>query len=268
MNPDSDVRATLQDRRIHESWTTGYRTPENEPFYNVAFDYLRTVYGPPGDDVVLDAGCGSGTKSIHLARRGYAVLGVDLSQEVLKVGRDEVASAGLSDRIELQCQDLTAMTFENDSFGRVLCWGVLMHVPEVEKAIGELSRVARPGALIVVSEGNMWSLQAVGMRWLKRLLGRQRAELRRTEAGLEHWDQTSSGRLVTRQASMSGLVRAFAVRGVTLVTRRAGEFTELYTMIRWKPARRVVNWFNSIWFRRFRLPGPAFGNLLVFRKDD
>ena len=257
----------MQDMEVHDLWTRGYRTPENEAFYNLAFDYLARIYGAPGSDPVLDAGCGSSTKSIHLARRGYDVTAVDISEKILEVGRQEVAGLGLAGRITHRCEDLTAMSFKDGSFGRVLCWGVLMHVPEVEKAVAELARVARLGGTIIISEGNVWSLQAIGLRWLKRLLGKQRAEVRRTAAGIEFWEETLTGKLVTRQTRMAWLKKTFAAHGVKLVERRAGQFSELFTLIKWKPARSLIHDFNSIWFRWFRFPGPAFGNLLVFRKD-
>ena len=264
---DREVGATLRDIGVHDSWSSGYRTPENVPFYNLAFDHIARIFGSPGEDVVLDAGCGSCTKSIQLARRGYSVLGVDLSDKVLEVGRLEAADAGLGDRIALRCEDLTSMTLADGCFGRVLCWGVLMHIPEVDRAIAELARVARKNGLIVVSEGNMRSLQAVAMRRLKRLLGRERGVLRDTAAGLEVWEETPTGKLMTRQARIDGIVRSFGEHGARLVSRRAGQFSELFTVLPWKPARSLVHAVNSLWFRWPALAGPAFGNLLVFRKE-
>jgi SAM-dependent methyltransferase len=264
---DRDVGATLRHIGVHESWSSGYRTPENEAFYDLAFDHIARVFGSPGEDVVLDAGCGSCTKSIQLARRGYSVLGVDLSDKVLEVGQQEAAEAGLGDRIALRCEDLTSMTLADGSFGRVLCWGVLMHIPEVDRAIAELTRVVRLNGLIVVSEGNMRSLQAVAMRLVKRLLHRERGVLRDTAAGLEVWEETPTGKLMTRQARIEGIVRSFGDHGARLVSRRAGELSELFTVLPWKPARRLVHAVNSLWFRWPALAGPAFGNLLVFRKD-
>ena len=265
--PTRDVRATLRDIKVHQRWSSGHRTPENDAFYNLAFDHIARTFGPPGGDAVLDAGCGSCTKSIHLARRGYSVVGVDLSDEVLEVGRRNAAAAGVGDRITLRSEDLTSMSLADGSFGRVLCWGVLMHVPEVDLAIAELARVTRPNGLIVVSEGNMRSLQAVALRVLKPLLGRQRGELRYTAAGVEAWEETSAGTLMTRQADIGGIVHSFADHGASLVSRRAGQFSELFTVLPWKPARSLVHALNSAWFRWPALPQPALGNLLVFRKD-
>lgn len=261
------VKATLQEMEVHDGWTSGYRTPENEPFYDLAFDYLADVYGPPSDDPVLDAGCGSSTKTVHLARRGFQIVAIDISETILEIARQAVTERGLHGLVKHEWQDLTALSFRDATFARVLCWGVLMHVPEVEKAIAELVRVTRPGGTIVVSEGNVRSLQAVGLRWLKSAVGRQRADVRRTPAGIELWEDTSTGMLVTRQTDMRWLIAAFERHGVKLAERRAGQFTEIFTLLPWRLLRLAVHEFNNFWFRWIRLPGPAFGNLLVFRKN-
>jgi hypothetical protein len=141
-----------------------------------------------------------------------------------------------------------------------------MHVPEVEKAIAELVRITKEGGIIVISEGNVRSIQAVALRWIKSMLGRQRAEVHGTEAGIELWEETSTGKLVTRQTDMGWLIRAFEARGAKLVERRAGQFTEIFTLLPWRQLRLLVHAFNNFWFRHLRYPGPAFGNLLIFRK--
>lgn len=261
-----DVKVTLQQMEVHNNWAGGYRTPENDAFYNTAFDYLASVYGEPGTRTVLDAGCGTATKSIHLARRGYSVLAVDISERILESARQEIERCGLGSTVRCQWEDLTAMTFPDRSFSRVLCWGVLMHVPEVEMAITELVRITKAGGIIVISEGNVRSIQAVALRWLKSMLGRQRAEVHGTEAGIEFWEETSTGKLVTRQTDMGWLIRAFEARGAELVERRAGQFTEIFTLLPWRPLRHLVHVFNNFWFCHLRYPGPAFGNLLIFRK--
>ncbi len=227
----------------------------------------RRCSAAPDGGPILDAGCGSGTKSAHLATRGYPVVGVDISDQVLEAGRKNLDNAGLSDRVTLQVADLTALPFEDGAFRGVLCWGVLMHVPEVEKAIAELARVTRAGGTIVISEGNRYSVQAVALRSLKRLLNRERAEVRARPSGIELWEETSAGRLVTRQADIKWLIGEFERHGAQLVERRSGQFTEVFTLIPWKPVRSAIHLFNNGWFRWPRWAGPAFGNLLVFRKN-
>lgn len=263
-----EPKSTLQTMEVHDGWTRDFRTPENDRFFNMAFDYIAGCFGPPGDERVLDAGCGSGTKSLHLARRGFRVLGLDFSSAILDPARQTAEIAGLTGRIEFQQGDLTALSLPTGSLRRIVCWGVLMHVPAVEKAIAELARVLAPGGILVISEGNLRSIQAVKLRWLKRLLRRQRAEVVRTAAGIEFWEETGSGRLMTRQADIPWLIAESRRHGLRLVERRAGQFSEIYTILPWKPLRSLVHAFNHLWFRWIRRGGPAFGNILVFGKPE
>lgn len=261
-----EPKTTLQDMEVHSAWMRQFRTSENDPFYNLAFDYIAAVYGRAGDEPVVDAGCGSAVKSLHLARRGYRVRGLDFSGAILEQARRAAEAAGLADRMEFAQNDLTAMTVATGTARRALCWGVLMHVPDIEKAVSELARIMAPGGRLVISEGNFRSLQARGLRGLKRLLGRQRAELIRTPAGLEHWEGTSTGKLMTRQADIPWLIAEFERHGLKLIERRAGQFSEIYMVLPWKPLRLLVHAFNNLWFRWPRSAGPAYGNILVFER--
>jgi 2-polyprenyl-3-methyl-5-hydroxy-6-metoxy-1,4-benzoquinol methylase len=271
MTIDAEVRrepkSTLQTMEVHDAWTKNFRTSENDRFFSMAFDYIAECFGSPGEERVLDAGCGSGTKSLHLARRGYRVLGLDFSAAILEPARQAAKDAGLAGRIEFQQGDLTALSLPTASLRRIVCWGVLMHVPAVEKAVAELARALAPGGTLVVSEGNMRSVQAVKLRWLKWLLRRERAEVVRTAAGIEFWEETGSGRLMTRQADIPWFIAEFRRHGLTLVERRAGQFSEIYTILPFKSLRFLIHAFNHLWFRWIRLGGPAFGNILVFAKS-
>jgi ubiquinone/menaquinone biosynthesis C-methylase UbiE len=263
-----EPKTLLQDREVHAGWISDFRGRENAPFYNLAFDFIARRFGPPGSQPVLDAGCGSGTKSIRLARRSYRVLGLDISKTMLDDARAASSQAGTSALTEFCQADLTRIPLKTGSISNVVCWGVLMHVPQIERAVAELSRVLSPGGILVISEGNRRSLQAVGMRAAKRMVGRRRAVQVATAAGLEFWEETSTGRLLTRQADIPWLVREFERHGLRLETRRAGQFTELYTRVPWMPVRWLIHRFNNIWFSALRSGRPAFGNLLVFRRPE
>lgn len=260
-----EPKEVLQELEVHAGWIGHFRGSENEPFYDQAFDWIAQRFGPAASERVLDAGCGSGTKTLHLARRGYQVLGLDLSHAMLQQASAAAETAGVAARVEFRQADLTNLALPSQSVRRALCWGVLMHIPDVEKAVAELARIVEPGGMLIVSEGNRRSLHAIMMRVLKRLFG-QRAEVLSRPSGLEFWEQTASGRFMTRQADIPWLIREFRKHGLTLDTRHAGQFSEIFTRLPWKPLRSFVHGFNRLWFRYIGWGAPAFGNLLVFRR--
>ena len=251
---------------VHEKWEGGYRTAENESFYEQAFDYIMEVLRPPAGATFLDVGCGPCAHSVRLARRGFNVRAVDFSESALKMAAEYVRERGLEERISLQRESLLELSFPDESFDYILCWGVLMHIPEVGRAVAEIARVLKPGGVLVVSEGNKSSLEAVGVRGLKRLLKREKATVKETPEGVEHWKVSGDDALVTRQANVGWLMKSFGERGLSVERRVAGQFSEAYTMVSAAPLKKLIHGFNSFWFRHVKSPGLAYGNILFLRK--
>ena len=264
----SDAESTLSKRDIHEEWRDNYRTPDNEHFYRMAFSHIVDKFDAEHGAQIVDAGCGSCAKSRHLVDLGYSVLGTDLSEEALDMARNGLVGTKYESKIELRQENLTQISLADESVEYIVCWGVLMHIPDVAMAISELSRVLKPGGRIAISEGNKWSWQTRTLRFLKRILRRERAEVIETEAGIENWEETDDGRLMTRQADISWLIAEFGKYGLTLVDRRAGQFSELYWLVPTRVLKKLIHMINSVWFRWIRFPGPAFGNIVVLCKTD
>ncbi len=263
----AQVAEYLAKPAIHQQWEGDYRTPDNEAFYNLACDALvRTLNAPP-DAPILDAGCGPGYHSIRLARCGFRVQAIDFSTSALEQAEANIHAQGLADRIALKQDSLLDLSFPDDHFPYVLCWGVLMHIPDVARAFSELARVVQPGGHLIISESNCRSVQAAGFRWFKRMCGREKADLVRTPAGVESWVARDGGKLVTRETDVPWLIAQAAERGLTLKQRRAGQFTEAYTRVPTRPLKKLVHLFNCFWFSCIRWPGAAFGNLLIFEKN-
>src|SRR4051812_26464748 len=91
------VERTLAKSDLHDEWIKAFRTQANEAFFELAFDYISSFLNPTAR--VLDAGCGTCNHALRLARRGFAVTGVDVSPNVLEKAAVRVAGEGLSDRI-------------------------------------------------------------------------------------------------------------------------------------------------------------------------
>lgn len=262
------VEEFLAKSNIHQKWIETYYNAENEAFCEQEFDYVTQILNAPDNSIFLDAGCGNCAHSIRLANRGFFVQAIDFSEAVLKLARDNVKAKGLEDRIQIQHGNLLALPFDDAIFDYVLCCGVLMHIPDVERAISELARVLSPGGILVVSEGNMYSLETIILRNLKRLLRKGKAVIKKTPAGMEYWTKYSAGALMTRQANIRWLIERFGRERLSLKKRIAGQFTELYHRTSSAPLKKLIHAFNHFWFKYVRIPHPAFGNIVILQKDE
>lgn len=261
-----------QKQNIHKRLLDTYHSGENKKFYNLALDYITDIINAPKNSTFLDAGCGTlAPHSIRLAKHGYYVESIDFSASALQTAETNIKSQGLENRIKLRQESITSLPYDDESFEYILCWGVLMHIPELEKAISELSRILRPKGLLVISETNMFSLQAITNGFLKRFkrfLGKQSIEIKMIPAGVEFWVNEPTGKTVTRQTNMRWLVNELKMNGLAVKKRAAGQFTELYIRVHSPFLKKLIHWFNSFWFKYIKIPNPAFGNILFFQKSE
>lgn len=268
MGTDTEAKDVLAKPQIHDLWIERYRTPENERFFDLAFDVIAAEFRAHGERVVLDAGCGTANHTLRLARRGFRVEAIDFSDVVIREAQERISAAGFADRIVLKRGDVTQLSYPDEAFSCVLCWGVLMHVPEARKAIAELCRVLKRGGTVVLGENNGFSLQSRTWRSLQKL--RRRAEdattIRKPE-GIEKWKKYDAGLLLTREFDNHWLIREFESHGLRLTSFRARQFTELYVMVPSAVLRRLIHRFNHFWFQYVKSPRLSQGTLLVFRKD-
>ncbi|MGW5740616.1 class I SAM-dependent methyltransferase [Amycolatopsis sp. NPDC003861] len=96
---------------------------------------------------VLDAGCGEGATSLHLAERGFTTIGLDLSPTAIELARAEAARRGLANA-GFAVADISAFTGYDGRFGTVVD-STLFHSMPVEARRGyqeSIVRAAAPGA--------------------------------------------------------------------------------------------------------------------------
>ena len=121
------------------------------------------------------------------------------------------------------------LPFDNETFDHIVCWGVLMHIPDIETAMSELSRVVNKGGTIIFAENNMFSVSARFARGIKRILGKHSTAANRTQSGIEDWVETHEGMILVRQTNMLWFKDNWQQRGFIIKSHVAGQFTELYT---------------------------------------
>ena len=154
-----DVSAFKQGQKM--MWASGNYPEVARRIEGVAQVLVERVGAAPGLEM-LDVATGSGNVAIAAAGAGAKVTGLDLTPELLDAARRRAADAKLGVRfIEGDAEELP---FEKDSFDRVTsCFGVIF-APRHERAAGELTRVARPGATIAVTA---WTPQGLVGRTFK-----------------------------------------------------------------------------------------------------
>ncbi|MFC1900286.1 class I SAM-dependent methyltransferase [Chloroflexota bacterium] len=105
---------------------------------------------------VLEIGCGGGIDSAEFARNGALVTSTDFTEIGVRTTGDLLKEAGLT--VNVIQADATNLQFEDNSFDCVYSFGVLHHIPEIEKALSEIRRVLKPGGQVMVMVYNKDSL--------------------------------------------------------------------------------------------------------------
>ena len=103
----------------------------------------------PAGARVLDCAAGTGEFSLVAAKRAASVLCTDQSRPMLDRARKKAAKRGLTN-ISFALRDVTALPDPDGSFDAVIAANVLHLLPEPEKAVGELWRVAAPGGRLIL----------------------------------------------------------------------------------------------------------------------
>jgi cyclopropane-fatty-acyl-phospholipid synthase len=109
-----------------------------------------TKLGLQEGERVLDVGCGWGSFAIHAARHyGVSVLGVTLSEEQVRLGRELVEAAGVGDRVTLRLADYRELGAEQ--FDAISSIGMVEHVGEerIDLYMRTLHGLLRPGGRLL-----------------------------------------------------------------------------------------------------------------------
>lgn len=103
---------------------------------------------------VLDVAAGTCDLSIALAKgcRDAHITAVDLSAEMLEIGRTKLAREGLSKQIEIQKQDATQMTFKDNSFDVLTVAFGVRNFDDLQKGLREFRRVLREDGHLYILE--------------------------------------------------------------------------------------------------------------------
>jgi demethylmenaquinone methyltransferase / 2-methoxy-6-polyprenyl-1,4-benzoquinol methylase len=108
---------------------------------------------PAPGQAVLDVASGTAGVAIQIvARTGASVVGVDLTEQMLRQGRRNVADAAMSDRIRLTAGRAEQLPFADATFDALTFTYLLRYVLDPQATLAELARVVKPGGQVASLE--------------------------------------------------------------------------------------------------------------------
>lgn len=101
---------------------------------------------------VLDVATGTGDLALLAAVELGAeeVIGIDISDEMMKVGREKAEAANLDFAVKFQHEDCSALSFPDKSFDAVMSAFALRNFENIEQCLREMRRVLQPNGDVVV----------------------------------------------------------------------------------------------------------------------
>ena len=120
-----------------------------------AVDALGKHFPPQGGQgVILDIATGTGDFAMLLAKRlkPQHIIGADISEGMMAVGREKVEKAGLQDIISFQKEDCMKLSFPDETFDAVTSAYGVRNFEDLDAGLREMQRVLRPGGHLLIVE--------------------------------------------------------------------------------------------------------------------
>lgn len=104
--------------------------------------------------VMLDIATGTGDFAILAAQmlKPASLIGADISEGMMEIGRKKVEQAGLADVISFKKEDCLDLTFEDNTFDAVTAAFGIRNFGNLDKGLSEMCRVLKPGGHLSVVE--------------------------------------------------------------------------------------------------------------------
>ncbi|HVZ88960.1 MAG TPA: methyltransferase domain-containing protein [Polyangia bacterium] len=210
---------TTQD--YYDRFAAGYEAERHHGYHRLIDELeLDLVRRFGAGREVFEAGCGTGLLLREAARVAKRAVGLDLSRGMLGPAR----ARGL----QVVQGSLTDVPLPSASFDLVYSMKVLAHVPPIERAVAELTRLVRPGGHLLLEFYNPLSLRYLA----KRLAGPGRIAA----------DGTTESDVYTRFDTLAR-ASSYLPAGVDLIaTRGVRVVTPVPHVFRWPPLARLFGW--------------------------
>ncbi len=103
--------------------------------------------------VILDLATGTGDFAFEaMALNPDRIIGMDISEGMMDVGREKIKKRGLADKIEMIYGDSAELPLEDNSIDAITIGFGVRNFENLEQGLGEMLRVLRPGGQAVILE--------------------------------------------------------------------------------------------------------------------
>jgi ubiquinone/menaquinone biosynthesis C-methylase UbiE len=121
---------------MYDSEAKDMDNSNRENIYVESYRAIKKILELKDEDVVLDVGCGTGKMSIAIGSSVMKYIGIDVSQKAL-----DIANKKREKHQTFIKEDMTNMSFQNDSFTKIVALTSIDQVFERKKALKECNRV-------------------------------------------------------------------------------------------------------------------------------
>ena len=113
---------------------------------------------------ILEIGVGQGTDLAQFANAGADCSAIDITDQHLKLAAQNLQLRGL--KANLQKADATAIPFPDQTIDAVYSFGVVHHIPEIDRVLAEAFRVVKPNGELLIAVYYRWSAFTIFMKFM------------------------------------------------------------------------------------------------------
>ena len=103
---------------------------------------------------ILDVATGTGDLALYAYRllKPEKIVGIDISEKMMAIGREKAAQAGLSEIIDFEWQNCADLQLDSDSFDAAVVAFGIRNFEDLDKGLQEILRVLRPAGRLMILE--------------------------------------------------------------------------------------------------------------------
>ena len=105
---------------------------------------------------ILDVATGTGDVAINTIKqlkiKDLRIVGLDISPEMLNIGKKKIVTEGMSGTIEMMVGDSENLPFENNKFDAITVAYGVRNFENLEQGLSEMLRVLKPNGKLVILE--------------------------------------------------------------------------------------------------------------------